>query len=122
LSQIWLATADSSLSAAITLGTNKTTQELFTTIKNAFLECNDTHAVGQRGAIYKIVISFPMNLGPRFRRPRVLTAYDDNKPLLALRRDVLNAFEEYREDMDGEEIICFSTVFFKDDELLEDCT
>lgn len=112
LTSIWIMTADYQLSGAVTLQKIKTIENLFLAMQKALTASNSATALRARGVMNEVTITFPMNLGHRLKDPRILTRQGGTQCLRELRRDLKNAFKKHREDCDGEEIICFSKVFF----------
>jgi hypothetical protein len=104
-------TSDGIFSANISLGTHQTISSLFEAVEDAFATNNDDFIAAATGSLHKLVLLFPMNLGDRFLPPRILYVDDDNKKLQAMRWDIYCAYNEYREEADGEVVIVFGTAF-----------
>ncbi|KIW03148.1 uncharacterized protein PV09_05791 [Verruconis gallopava] len=114
---LWLATVNDGLSAALTLGEHMTIESLFQAVTNAFIARHPTRKIDQRGPLLAIILTFPLNLGHHLQKPRVLDTRDGDANLLALREEIWMAFWNYRENDDAEEIVIFGTVVFTYDDV-----
>lgn len=111
----YFRTTDYKSSAPVTISGVQTISDFFEVVEEILLQSNSPEAMkGSRNAT-KVSIKSPNNRD-RWLEKSTLTTGNDDEAVLKLGTDLSHAYKDYRNAIDGREIIWFSAVRFEDNE------